>query len=109
MACQCNFMSPHTRHASHLQSLTLSRPCQKVYPVRGPLAPNNAERPSGVRYRERGCSIDVQLRKGGVHPSREGAEPAGCLSVRRGRTSDPKKQTFWLKVLFVVMQALGNL
>ena len=102
------YVFPHKICQSSV-SLALFHPCQKAYRVRGPLAPNNAERPSGVRYRKRGCSIDVQVGRGEVQSLREGPEPAGCLSVRRGRTSDPKKQTFWLKVSFVVMQALDNL
>ena len=52
------YVFPHKVCQSSVR-LALFHPCQKAYPVRVPLAPNNAERPSGVPYRERGCSIDV--------------------------------------------------
>ena len=52
------YVFPHKVCQSSVR-LALFHSCQKAYPVRGPLAPNNAERPSGVRYRERVCSINV--------------------------------------------------
>ena len=85
--------SPH-KTCQSFASLTLFHPCQKAYPVRGPLAPNSAEVPFGY---------DTQSGDAAYTCSMEGAEFSHCAtgqSQQNGRPCDggvhliPKSKPF---------------
>ena len=82
-------------------SSTLNYSYQKAYPARGPLAPNNAEGPSGVRYEERGCSTEAQLRRGGFSRNAKGHSQRAACPCDGGVHLIPKSKPFGSKYCLV--------